>query len=79
MLYKEAVSKRILNLCKEYKYTPNKLAEMSTVPPTTLRSLLANKVDNPSSYVIYKICRTLRISLKDFYDNELFNFDKIDD
>lgn len=29
MLFKEAVSQRIFELCDKYNYTPNKLAELS--------------------------------------------------
>ena len=79
MLFKEAVSKRIFFFFRKYNITPNKLAELSTIPPTTLSSTLANRVDNPSSTNIYKICKTLKITLKDFYDSELFNFDNLDD
>lgn len=79
MLFKEAVSKRIFELCDEYNYTPNKLAEISTVPPSTLRSLLANNVANPSSYVIYRICRAFDITLKEFYDSKLFSSDNLED
>ena len=79
MIYKKAVSKRILELCNKYNYSPNKLAEMSTIPPTTLRSMLANKVDNPSSYNIYKICRTFKIEIKDFFDADCFKLKNIDD
>ena len=79
MLLKEAVSQRIYDLCDKYDYTPNKLAELSAVAPSTLRAMLANKVDNPSSYIIYKICKTLKIKLKDFYDSDLFNENNLDD
>lgn len=79
MLFKEAISQRILELCDKYDYTPNKLAELSAIPPTTLRSLLANNVNNPSSYIIYKICKTLKITLNDFYDSKLFDFERLDD
>lgn len=79
MLFKEATSQRILDLCKQYNYTPNKLAEMSSIPPSTLRALLDNKVNNPSSYSIYKICRTLKIDLKEFYNSDLFKLENIDD
>lgn len=78
MLFKEAVSKRIYELCNKYNYTPNKLAEMSMVPPSTLRAMLTNKVDNPSTYIIYKICRTLNIDIKDFFNTSLFNFNNFD-
>lgn len=79
MLFKQAVSSRILELCKEHHYTPNKLAELSTIPPTTLNSMLSNKVDNLSSTNIYKICKIFNITLKEFFDSELFNFEKIID
>ena len=79
MLFKQAVSTRILELRNQYNYTPNRLAELSAVPPSTLRALLANKVENPSSYIIYKICKTLKIKVKDFYDSDLFNYERLDD
>ena len=79
MLFKEAISQRILELCDKYNYTPNRLAEISAIPPSTLRATLANNVENPSSYVIYKICKTLKISIKEFYNSNLFNFDNIED
>ncbi len=79
MLFKEAISKRIYELCMIYDYTPNKLAELSSVAPSTLQDMLTCKVSNPSSYVIYRICKTLNISIKEFYDSDLFNFDVIED
>ena len=78
MLFKEAVSQRIYELCNKYNYTPNKLAELSAIPPSTLRALLANQVDNPSSTIIFKICKTLKIDLKDFFDSKLFDMNKLD-
>ena len=45
---------------------------MSTVPPATFNDMINEKRDNPSSYVIYKICKTLKIEMKDFYDSDLF-------
>ena len=44
MLFKEAISKRILELCDQCDYTPNKLAEMSAIAPSTLRALISNKL-----------------------------------
>ena len=79
MLFKEAVSQRILELCNQYNYTPNKLAEMSTIPPSTFRAIISNKVINPSSFVIYRLCRTLNISMVDFYNSKLFDYDNLDD
>lgn len=79
MLFKEALSKRIIELCNNYNYTPNRLAEMSYIPPSTLRSLINNQVENPSSLIIYKICKTLKITLKEFYDSKLFDMKNIED
>ncbi len=79
MLFKEAVSNRIIELCNKYNYTPNKLAEMSAIPPSTLRALLANNVENPSSFIIYKICKTFKITLSEFFNSELFNYNKLED
>ncbi len=72
MKLKEATSRRIIELCNKYGYTPNRLAEMSTVPPATFNDMVNEKRDNSSSYVIYKICKTLKIEMKDFYDSDLF-------
>ena len=79
MLFKEAISKRILELCSEYGITPNRLAEISTVPPSTLRDIITCNVNNPSSYVIYRISKALKISILDFYNSELFKEDNIID
>lgn len=79
MLFREAISQRIFQLCDQYNYTPNKLAELSAIPPSTLRALLANNVENPSSYIIYKICKTLKITLTDFFNSDLFNYERLED
>ena len=79
MYFKEAISKRIYELCDQYGYTPNKLAELSAVAPSTLRATLWNNVENPSSTVIYKICKTLKIDMKDFFDSDLFKTNNLDD
>lgn len=72
MKLKEATSARIIELCNNSPYTLTKLAELSYIPASTFSDLLNNKRDNPSSLIIYKICRTLNIELKDFYNSNLF-------
>lgn len=79
LLFKEAISKRIYELCDKNKITPNKLAELSAVAPSTLQDMLSLKVSNPSSYVIHQICKTLKISEKDFFDSDLFLEKNIED
>ena len=77
MNLKKATSQRISNLCAERNITINHLAESSTIPPSTLRDIINCNVENPSSMVIFQICKTLKIKMKDFYDSELF--EEIDD
>lgn len=79
MIFKEAVSKRILDLCEQNHITPNKLADLSTVAPSTLQDLLSLKVTNPSSYVIYQICKPLKITIKDFFDSDIFLQENLED
>ena len=79
MKLKEAVSKRVIGICEERGITPNRLSEMSTVPSSTLRDLINCHINNPSSYVIYQICKALNISLEEFFNNELFDFKNIED
>ena len=79
MKFKEAVSTRIIELCNERQITPNKLSEISTIPPSTLRDLINCKVNNPSSYVIYQICKALNIPLENFFTSDLFNFNNLED
>ncbi len=79
MVFKEAVSKRVYELCDKKHYSPNKLAELSAVAPSTLEGILLLKVNNPSSYVIYQLCKTLKITIKDFFDSDLFLEENLDD
>lgn len=79
MKFKEAVSTRIIELCNERQITPNKLSEISTIPPSTLRDLINCKINNPSSYVIYQICKALNIPLENFFTSDLFNFNNLED
>lgn len=72
MKLKNAIIKRIYELCRQYNYTPNALAELSGIPPTNLRRLLNGEVENPSSVLIYKICKTLKMNISDFYDSDIF-------
>nr|MBB1522089.1 helix-turn-helix domain-containing protein [Clostridiales bacterium] len=67
----------MLELCDKYNYTPNKLAELSVIASSTLRALLANKLENQSSTIIFKICKTLKIKLKKFYNSKLFDMNKL--
>ena len=73
MNIKEAVAKRILDLCAERNIAVNALATVSGIPPSTVYSMLNEKSKNPGVVSIKKICDGLEISIRDFFDSGLFD------
>ena len=73
MKTKEAVAKRILELCDERNIAVNKLANISGVSPTTIYSMLNEKSKNPGVVSIKKLCDGLEISIRDFFDSPMFD------
>ena len=69
----EATRCRITELCKEHHMNINQLAIASGINPSTIRSIYKFVTRAPSSETIYYICIGLGISMKDFYDSQLFN------
>ena len=70
---KEAVAARILELCDERNITVNALATNSGISPSTLYSMLNEKSQNPGVISIKKLCDGLEISIREFFDSELFD------
>ena len=70
---KEAVAKRILELCEERNIAINALAMMSGVSPSTVYSMLNEKSQNPGVVSLKKICDGLDISVREFFDCDLFD------
>lgn len=73
MNIKEAVEKRILELCDERKIAINALTNISGVSPSTVYSILNEKSQNPGVVSIKKICDGLDISIREFFDSSLFD------
>lgn len=73
MNIKEAVEKRIIELCDEHHMTINALANISGVAPSTVYSMLNVKSKNPGVVSIKKICDGLEISIREFFDSDLFD------
>ncbi len=73
MTTKQAVAQRIIDLCNERDIAINALANMSGVSPSTVYSMLNEKSQNPGVVSIKKICDGLDISLREFFDCDLFN------
>lgn len=70
---KEAVAKRILELCKERQIAVNTLANVSGIPPSTIYSMLNEKSKNPGIVSIKKICDGLGITLGEFFSTPDFD------
>ena len=70
---KMAVAKRILDLCEENEIAVNALATSAGVPASTVYSMLNEKSQNPGVVSIKKLCDGLNISLRDFFNDELFD------
>ena len=70
---KEAVARRILELCEKRKIAVNALANISGVSPSTVYSMLNEKSKNPGVVSIKKLCDGLDISIREFFDSELFD------
>ena len=60
-------------LCKERNITVNGLANLCGVAPSTIYSMLNTKSKNPGIVTIKIICDGLEISVRNFFDNDLFN------
>ncbi len=70
---KEAVAKRIVELCEGKGIAINALANISGVSPSTIYSMLNTKSKNPGVVSIKKICDGLEITLREFFDSNLFD------
>lgn len=70
---KEAVGARIIELCKQHDIAVNSLANIAGIPPSTIYSMLNEKSKNPGIVSLQKICDGLGISLRDFFDSDIFD------
>ena len=70
---KEAVAKRIIELCEKQGIATNALANLSGVSPSTVYSMLNEKSQNPGVVSIKKLCDGLDITLREFFDTPLFD------
>jgi len=75
---KGAVAKRIQKLCVEHDMTINALANICGVSPSTIYSMLNQKSQNPGIITIQKICDGLGITVRDFFEDPVFeNIDPV--
>lgn len=72
MLVSKAVARRIQNLCEEKNISVNKLAIMSGLTQSTLQSIISDKSKNPKLLTVVRICESLEMPLKDFFNDKVF-------
>lgn len=72
MTLAQATGKRIMELANQNNYSLKMLSELSGVSLSTVKNMIYNKTQNPSSMVVYKICETINISMQEFYNSNLF-------
>lgn len=68
----QAVTKRIKGLCKERNLTINALSNVSGVTQSTVNDIVNGKTYNAGIVTIKKLCDGLGISVRDFFDCDLF-------
>ena len=70
---KEAIAKRIIELCEKNNIAINALANLSGVSPSTVYSMLNEKSQNPGTVSIKKLCDGWEITLREFFDSPIFD------
>lgn len=68
-----AIKNRILQLCEERHLTINRLANMSAIPPSSLKNILYGKSQSPKVITIKLLCDGLNITLGEFFSTPEFN------
>jgi transcriptional regulator with XRE-family HTH domain len=69
----EATNLRIEQLRKEKRMTVYSLIYQSGMPSSTVKSIIHGKSQNPGIVNIKKIAEGLGVSIREFYDSELFD------
>ena len=72
MTIAEATKQRIEELCAERGLNFCKLATISGIPYTTIKSIIYSQSQNPGIATIKKICDGLDISITEFFDTPIF-------
>ena len=73
MRINEAVRLRILELCREYHITLNKLSTICGITQSTLNNIISGRNATTTVSTIQKICDGLEITILDFFSSPVFN------
>jgi len=70
---------KLLKIWSKKNISVNKIASISCSTQSTVENLVACNFKNPKLLTIVRICDVLGISLKDFFDDPLFDNDERED
>ena len=68
-----AIRNRLLLLCEERHISLNKLANLSAVPPSSVKNILYGKSQNPKIMTIKMLCDGLDITQGEFFSTPAFD------
>ena len=77
MTLTKAIAERVKNLLTERNFSQYELYKRGGVPRSTVCDTINNHKKRVSTETIYQICSTLGISLREFFDDPMF--DNLDD
>ena len=69
----EAVRLRILELCRERLITVNGLSYICGITQSTLSNIVGGRNNSATISTIKKLCDGLNISIRDFFESNLFD------
>jgi transcriptional regulator with XRE-family HTH domain len=69
----QSVINRILELCDERQLSINALSHASGITQSTLSDIVNGSTHNTGIMTINKICQGLGISVRSFFDSEMFD------
>lgn len=72
----EAITNRILDLCKDRDISINKLCTISGVTQSTVNNIISGRNGSTTVSTIKKLCDGLEITLGEFFSTE--DFDRLD-
>jgi transcriptional regulator with XRE-family HTH domain len=72
MTARNAVRQRILDLCETNNITLNKLSTICGMTQSSLNNIINTGSQNPTISTITKICDGLEITVREFFDDEVF-------
>ena len=78
MKLNKAFALRVREILKEKKMTQYKLAQETVLYRSTLTDILNCKYKTPTFKNIDLIMRALNMSMAEFFDSELFDFEKLE-